>query len=77
MKWKVVSRCFVFFLLTAVLSLLPLASQAEERAPAQAEMSLENASPEEIALHVAKLNDEQARSMLISGLQKEANILFG
>ncbi|GAB6191058.1 hypothetical protein JCM39068_08070 [Desulfocastanea catecholica] len=37
-------------------------------------MSLENASPEEIAFHVAKLNDEQARSLLISGLQKEANI---
>lgn len=74
MKWVVVSRCFIFFLLTAVLSLLPIASQSEERAPAQAEMSLENASPEKIASHVAKLNDEQARTLLMSSLQKEANI---
>ena len=71
MRWKFVSRYVVLFLFTAVLSLLPFASQSEEGTTAQAEMSLENASPEEIAFHVAKLNDEQARSLLLSGLQKE------
>ncbi|WP_459947148.1 mechanosensitive ion channel domain-containing protein [Desulfocastanea catecholica] len=74
MRWKFVCRCVVLFLFIIVLFLLPLASQSEEAAPAQAEISLENASPEEIALHVAKLNDEQVRSLLMSGLQKEANI---
>ena len=57
MRREFVSRCVVLFLFTIVLFLLPLASQAKEVTKGQAEMSLENASPEEIALHVAKLND--------------------
>ncbi|MGB3223934.1 MAG: mechanosensitive ion channel family protein [Desulforhopalus sp.] len=71
MRWKFVSRCVVLFLFIIVLF---LDSQSEAVTAGDAEISLENASPEQIALRVAKLNDEQVRNLLISGLQKEANI---
>ena len=61
----------LFFLLTGILA-SPAALQASQQSSTPTEISLENKTPQETDAILAKLSDEQVRSLLLAELQKEA-----
>lgn len=72
MKIIISCRFFLAVFLTSVFLMLPAAVCSVEEPLDAGGTSLENIAPEKIESVLAKLSDEQARSLLVNELQKEA-----
>jgi small-conductance mechanosensitive channel len=72
MKPLVSVHVFFLFMFTAACLLLPVAGVSAPQASRDPEVTLEGVAPGQVDAVLAKLSDEQVRSLLIAELQREA-----
>ncbi len=73
MKLMVPLRLFLIVLLSAVCFLQPVSLHSAQQSTPEAEVTLEGVAPDQVDSVLAKLSDEQVRTLLITELEKDAD----